>query len=485
MRGRIAGSLAGVVALSCPTACGTRVTSREAQAGAGSISSSPAVQAADTVPLGPHPEDQSAASTGGAARASSPVPLSTRPAARPATLQGRPPSTRAPVTPAAPDRPVADTSSNHLAAMDGPGVSPPDRTVFPPAGQKSPLRLASVGTYSGPVGTVMLPMVIGAQVWVKYINAKGGLNGHQVELVVYDDGGDPARHRSQVQEAIERKKVVAFLQNGEGLTGRSSVDYVTGKRVPVIGSDTSQKYMYTSPMYFPQVTSGEAMLRTIPPSMASQVRPRGAKNLGTLVCAEITACEEAAEEWAKQAKTLGIEYVYRARASLAQPDYTAECLAAKSAEADILFLVLDQNSLNRVATASAATGLQPDLCNAGAHGGRRAEGEPEPRRHGDRYHVVPLVPIQHSGHARVPRLHANLRPRRPQRLRSHTGLDVGEAPGTSRDHPSGTTNQRSAPGRALVAQGRHTRRTHLPTNLRREPTRATSLMLVQRHGEKR
>ena len=82
---------------------------------------------------------------------------------------------------------------------------------------------------------------------------------------------------SQVQEAIERKKVVAFLQNGEGLTGRSSVDYVTGKRVPVIGSDTSQKYMYTSPMYFPQVTSGEAMLRTIPPSMASQVRPAGSQ----------------------------------------------------------------------------------------------------------------------------------------------------------------------------------------------------------------
>ena len=273
MRGRIAGSLAGVVALSCPTACGTRVH----------VSGSPGWRRLHLVVsrrAGSRHRAPRAASRGSIRRehrrrrrASSPVPLSTRPAARPATLQGRPPSTRAPVTPAAPDRPVADTSSNHLAAMDGPGVSPPDRTVFPPAGQKSPLRLASVGTYSGPVGTVMLPMVIGAQVWVKYINAKGGLNGHQVELVVYDDGGDPARHRSQVQEAIERKKVVAFLQNGEGLTGRSSVDYVTGKRAPVIGSDTSQKYMYTSPMYFPQVTSGEAMLRTIPPSMASQVRP--------------------------------------------------------------------------------------------------------------------------------------------------------------------------------------------------------------------
>ena len=238
--------------------------------------------------------------------------------------------------------------------------------MAPPAGQKSPLRLASVGTYSGPVGTVLLPTLLGAQVWVRYINGKGGLNGHPVELVVYDDGADPARHRAQVQEAIEHKKVAAFLQNGEGITGRSSVDYVTAKRVPVIGAETASEWMYSSPMYFPQVSHGAAMLRTIPPSIASQVLPRGAKKLGSLVCVEVSTCEGAAEEWAKQVKSLGMEYVYRARASLAQPDYTAECLAAKGAAAEIFYVVLDKNSLNRVSTACARQGYNPIFAVPGA-----------------------------------------------------------------------------------------------------------------------
>src|SRR5204863_238814 len=69
----------------------------------------------------------------------------------------------------------------------------------------TPLVVASVGTLSGPLGGVLLPILNGAQVWVNSINQRGGLNGHRVELVAYDDGGDTARHRAQLQEAIERK----------------------------------------------------------------------------------------------------------------------------------------------------------------------------------------------------------------------------------------------------------------------------------------
>ena len=83
----------------------------------------------------------------------------------------------------------------------------------------------------------------------------GGLNGHPVRLIVYDDGADPARSRAQVQEAVERQRVVAFLQMSQPLSGESNVDYITAKRIPVIGTETGSPWVYDrSPMYFPQTS---------------------------------------------------------------------------------------------------------------------------------------------------------------------------------------------------------------------------------------
>lgn len=58
---------------------------------------------------------------------------------------------------------------------------------------------------------------------MKFINERGGLNGHAVRLLAYDDGGgDPARNRAQAQEAVERQHAIAFLMNGADITGQSS-----------------------------------------------------------------------------------------------------------------------------------------------------------------------------------------------------------------------------------------------------------------------
>ena len=79
----------------------------------------------------------------------------------------------------------------------------------------------------------IFPTVQGAQVWVRYTNEeRGGLNGHRVRLLIYDDGSDPARHQAQVRETVEQKRVIGFLQNGEPITGKGSLEYINSKRIP-------------------------------------------------------------------------------------------------------------------------------------------------------------------------------------------------------------------------------------------------------------
>jgi branched-chain amino acid transport system substrate-binding protein len=210
-----------------------------------------------------------------------------------------------------------------------------------------------------------LPILQGTQLWVKFINQKGGLNGHQVKLLVYDDGGDPARHRAMVQEAVEGKKVLGFLQNGEAVSGGSSVGYIESKRVPVMGGSTAEAWANNSPMYFPQSTVGEALARTFVPSIAKQMIPKGKKKLGSLICVEADTCNQTDEAIARDAKAGGFDHVYRARSTVAQPDFTAECLAARNAGVEVLFVALDQASLGRVGRACGRQAYKPVFAMCG------------------------------------------------------------------------------------------------------------------------
>lgn len=233
--------------------------------------------------------------------------------------------------------------------------------VRPSPATKAPVVVASVGTLSGPAGATIGTVTQGAQLWVKYVNERaGGLNGHRVEFVIFDDGGDPARHRAQVQEAVERLKAVAFLANAEPITGQPSVEYITDRRIPVVGGTGGEAWFYdTSPMFFPQMSFGDSMYGGWVASTAAQLVPQGVKRLGTVICVEAGSCDMIANVFDKQAPGRGFAHVYRARASIAQPDYTAECLAARSAGADVLFLVLDSNAVSRFAAACARQGFRP------------------------------------------------------------------------------------------------------------------------------
>ena len=236
---------------------------------------------------------------------------------------------------------------------------PPRQAAPPEAGPRSPILMASVGPYSGPVGTVFEPILKGAQLWITAVNAKGGVNGHQIKLFVYDDGGDPARHRAQVQDAVEQRDVIGFFANGEALAGASSVGYITAKRIPVVGTDPAPDWVYSSPMFFLQGSTGDELTRSIPLSIAQQVLPRGKKRLGTLICVEAEQCNTADRLVAETAREAGLDVVYRGRASLAQPDFTAECLSARKENVEVFFIGLDPNSVGRVTTACARQGYHP------------------------------------------------------------------------------------------------------------------------------
>lgn len=343
-------------------ACGTRVNPHEAGTAAlrsatGATPSAPGSTAGPT-----SPGDLPAPSTGrsvGAVPAPPTSPGTAGRAGRPTTAAG-PGASPTPGGSAAPKatNPVHGPSDQASGPVAGTGTTTPVPGPGP-APTRSPVVIATVGTLSGPVGAVFMHILEGVQVWVKAVNARGGVNGHPVKQIIYDDAFDPARHRAQVQEAIEVKRVIAFVGNAEGGTGESSQQYITAKRIPVIGSETGSEYFYRSPMYFPQASHGLETFGAALQAAAQQAVPAGKVKLATLACVETQVCADGERVWAAEAQAVGFQLVSRSRPSLTQPDFTAECLAARNAGAQVVMVGLDTASIGRVAASCARQGYRP------------------------------------------------------------------------------------------------------------------------------
>ncbi len=69
---------------------------------------------------------------------------------------------------------------------------------------ETPIKIGMPVALTGPAGEIGAQMRRGAEFWAKHTNAKGGLLGRPIELVIQDTGGDPASCVRKAQDVVER-----------------------------------------------------------------------------------------------------------------------------------------------------------------------------------------------------------------------------------------------------------------------------------------
>lgn len=253
-----------------------------------------------------------------------------------------------------------DAAGSDVGALGG-GLSPAQEAGDPAAANDSlpPIIIGAVGTRSGPVGAVSRDFTVGVQVWVQWINAQGGIAGHQVVYRVVDDGGDPARHRALQQQLVEEEGVIAFVKNFDGLVGASAAEYPTRAGIPVIDTEGASDHVYTSPMFFPVLPAGSSLAQSALHSWAEVAVPAGNTRVALINCAEAQSCTALGQAWREHASDVGFEVVYAASSSLVAPDYTSECLNARSAGADMILVGMDGASAGRIVQSCHRQNYQP------------------------------------------------------------------------------------------------------------------------------
>lgn len=250
-------------------------------------------------------------------------------------------------------------SSGSAGATSGaaaPAPSSSSGTSGGAAAAGAPIVIGNVSTTSGIAGTAQVPGVRALQAWVAMINSRGGINGHPVKLVIADDAGDPARQAAAVKDLVENKGVIAFVDDWASQTSQASRPYLEQRRIPVVGGDASTNTWFSSPMLFPYQPPSDIYMQARLKALASFTKNR---KIATIVCQEAAVCSEQAASTKRFAAQFGFQVVYQGQGSLAQPDFTAECISARSAGADIILPVFDAATQRRIAQSCDRQGYKP------------------------------------------------------------------------------------------------------------------------------
>jgi branched-chain amino acid transport system substrate-binding protein len=279
-------------------------------------------------------------------------------AAAPVAAGNAPAAVTAPVA-----APAAGTAKAGKSAAGQPAAAAPApkaKADLPlPTGPRDPITFCSFGNASGVLGAVSGPAPVANAAWASWINAKGGLAGHPVKMIIADDGGAAANAQSIAQKCVEQEHAVAIFNEYTFGELDGALPYLKSKGVPVIGSigaaiSSDHNSMVYNPLNGADVGQAWGFIDTI----LAQTDHRKA---AILYCQEAATCAQQMSSFSKLLPYQGLQMVYKAQVSLVAPDYTAQLLQARNAGADVVVLLLDSASVGRVARNAAQQNYHPVL----------------------------------------------------------------------------------------------------------------------------
>ena len=97
---------------------------------------------------------------------------------------------------------------NHIVGAVSMGVS---ILLAAPNQASAQIKIGAVLSVTGPASFLGDPEKKTLEMYVEAINAKGGVNGQKLQLVIYDDGGDANNARTFATRLVEEDKIVAMV----------------------------------------------------------------------------------------------------------------------------------------------------------------------------------------------------------------------------------------------------------------------------------
>jgi branched-chain amino acid transport system substrate-binding protein len=193
----------------------------------------------------------------------------------------------------------------------------------------APIKVGVVCSCTGAVGAAFVLVTDGYLAWADATNAKGGIDGHKIDVIEVNDQSTPGTSITEAHTLVSDGVVAVMVSS---LVQQAFLPVLASAGIPVVG----EAYGVAG---LPQNTDVFGTTDTIAPASLSAVedvdlaKAAHVKKLAYLYETTAASTGLTTSELSTAAAKAGIKVVYSVATSLTQTNYEAECIAAEQAGA--------------------------------------------------------------------------------------------------------------------------------------------------------
>jgi branched-chain amino acid transport system substrate-binding protein len=266
------------------------------------------------------------------------------------------------------------------------------------AQQKQPIRVGVIQPLSGPIAAAGSYIANGAKIAADKINAKGGVLGRPIELIIEDNKSDPAETRNAAEKLLVRDKVPVLMGAWGSSMTLAAMPLLTKYGVPML-VETSSSIKITDPK-----TPGAEWVSRISPS--SEIEAMGVAPIIPKLGMKRVGYIAVNTDWGRGAVTAfgdpikksggnieAVEYVGQA-----DTDFYSQLTKFKAAGLDSVIVTDDAPKLAKMLVQMRDLGYRPKVMSTGGSsfpdGLIQIAGGPEPVN--GSYHIMLWNPYDHK-----------------------------------------------------------------------------------------
>ena len=136
---------------------------------------------------------------------------------------------------------------------------------IPPANAAETIKIGIAGSHSGDLASYGLPTVKAAELVVKDVNAKGGLLGRKVELIIEDEACKPELATNAATKLVSGKVVAVIGHICSGATKAALRTYKDANIITISPSATSPELTLSGqyPNFFRTIAPDDAQAKLV------------------------------------------------------------------------------------------------------------------------------------------------------------------------------------------------------------------------------
>jgi len=197
---------------------------------------------------------------------------------------------------------------------------------------KESYKIGAIFSVTGPASWLGEPERNTAKMIVEKINAAGGINGHPLELIVYDTEGDATKAVLNAKKLIEKDKVLAIIGPSRSGSSMAIIPTIEKAQVPNVSCAAAAAIVQPVKKWVFKTPQSDAFCAE---AMYEYMKKKGIKKIA-IISVSSGFGDNGRKELLKAAKNMGMEVVADERYSGKDTDMTAQLTKIKGKDAQAI-----------------------------------------------------------------------------------------------------------------------------------------------------